>query len=240
MRSAGCIYNDIIDRDIDAKVARTQARPLASGQISLTSAIVLILALCLVGLAVLVQFNVFAICLGFASVGIVLIYPLDEARNILAASLSRPRLLLGRADGMGREFGALDLAPVLLYVSARLLDNRLRYDLCASGQRGRCAHRAEVHGAALWQGYALWLSLFYGVTLGGLAFSGWMVGRGWYSSPAWLWRALTSSGRSPRSIRKTLRTVSTAFAAIMALAQSSSLRCWRIQFGLRFPPDAYI
>src|SRR5271165_5837306 len=47
MRSAGCIYNDILDRDIDSKVARTQARPLASGQISLMPAIAVTCALCL-------------------------------------------------------------------------------------------------------------------------------------------------------------------------------------------------
>lgn len=66
MRSAGCIYNDIIDRDIDAKVARTKGRPLASGQISVTSALLCAFALCLTGLAVLDQFNSFAFVLGFA------------------------------------------------------------------------------------------------------------------------------------------------------------------------------
>src|SRR5208283_5588307 len=76
MRSAGCIYNDIIDRDIDAKVARTKGRPLASGQISLAAAIAVAIAPYLVGLAVLLQFNSFAVVLGFGSVGIVLIYPL--------------------------------------------------------------------------------------------------------------------------------------------------------------------
>ena len=60
MRSAGCIYNDILDRDIDAKVARTKNRPLASGQISLIRDSLRI-RLCLVGLAVLLQFNLFAV-----------------------------------------------------------------------------------------------------------------------------------------------------------------------------------
>src|SRR5260221_13585666 len=55
MRSAGCVYNDIVDRDLDKAVERTRLRPLASGRVSVRSAWLLILALCLIGLLVLVQ-----------------------------------------------------------------------------------------------------------------------------------------------------------------------------------------
>src|SRR3954453_5950783 len=60
MRSAGCVYNDVIDRDLDRKVERTRLRPLASGRVSLRSAWLLIAALSLVGLVVLLQLNVMA------------------------------------------------------------------------------------------------------------------------------------------------------------------------------------
>lgn len=75
MRSAGCIYNDIVDRDIDAKVERTANRPLAAGIVSLRSAWGLLIGLSLVGLAVLVQFNGVAILTGVASLILVAIYP---------------------------------------------------------------------------------------------------------------------------------------------------------------------
>ncbi len=61
MRGAGCVYNDIADRDYDAQVARTRTRPIPSGQVSVTAAAVFMVALSFIGLAVLLQFNRFAI-----------------------------------------------------------------------------------------------------------------------------------------------------------------------------------
>src|SRR5690606_30639924 len=67
MRGAGCTWNDIIDRDVDAQVARTRSRPIPSGQVTVTQAFVFAVALSLVGLIVLLQFNWFAIGTGVAS-----------------------------------------------------------------------------------------------------------------------------------------------------------------------------
>ncbi len=75
MRAAGCAFNDVVDRDIDAKVARTAARPVASGQISARAALVFVIVLCLAGLAILVTMNVAAGLLGVASLGLVAAYP---------------------------------------------------------------------------------------------------------------------------------------------------------------------
>src|SRR5690606_33233013 len=75
MRGAGCTWNDIVDRDFDGRVARTRGRPIPSGQVSVTQALLFGVALSLVGLAVLVQFNAFTIWLGIASLGLVAIYP---------------------------------------------------------------------------------------------------------------------------------------------------------------------
>ena len=75
MRSAGCVYNDIVDRDLDRRVERTRLRPLASGRASLRSAWVLIGILCLIGLIVLLQLNSMAALIALASVVPVAAYP---------------------------------------------------------------------------------------------------------------------------------------------------------------------
>ncbi|MGH6794498.1 MAG: UbiA family prenyltransferase, partial [Methylocella sp.] len=91
MRGAGSTYNDIIDRDIDAKVARTKWRPLASRRIGATAAAFFLAAQCLAGLAVLLSFNGFTILLGIASLGIVGLYPFMKRIS------SWPQAVLGAA-----------------------------------------------------------------------------------------------------------------------------------------------
>jgi 4-hydroxybenzoate polyprenyltransferase len=75
MRSAGCVYNDIVDRDLDAKVARTRLRPLASGRVGLKAAWALLVALSLVGLLVLLQLPRTAQVIALASLALVAAYP---------------------------------------------------------------------------------------------------------------------------------------------------------------------
>ena len=75
MRAAGCAFNDIVDRDVDAKVARTAARPVASGQISVRGAWAFLVALSLLAFCILLTMNLTAILLGVASLGLVAAYP---------------------------------------------------------------------------------------------------------------------------------------------------------------------
>jgi len=75
MRGAGCVYNDIVDRDLDARVARTRGRPLASGQVSLVAAWAFLVALCLIGLVVLLTLNGPARIVAVASLAPVACYP---------------------------------------------------------------------------------------------------------------------------------------------------------------------
>ena len=75
MRGAGCVYNDIVDRDIDRQVARTASRPLPSGQVTPKQAWQFLAGLCVIGLIVLVQFNRAAIFTGLAALGLVAAYP---------------------------------------------------------------------------------------------------------------------------------------------------------------------
>lgn len=116
MRGAGSTYNDIVDRDLDARVARTRDRPIASGRVSAKAAAVFVALQCLVGLAVLLQFNAFAIATGFASVAIVLAYP------FMKRVIWLPQVVLGLCFSWGAlmgwavAFGSLSLAPVLLYL----------------------------------------------------------------------------------------------------------------------------
>jgi 4-hydroxybenzoate polyprenyltransferase len=75
MRAAGCTYNDIVDQDIDAKVERTALRPIPAGAVTVKQAWALLIGLCLIGLAVLLQFNRFAIFTGLAALMLVAAYP---------------------------------------------------------------------------------------------------------------------------------------------------------------------
>ena len=76
MRGAGCVWNDILDRDYDAKVARTALRPIASGEVSVFSAALFMAALAGTGLLILLQFNNFTILIAIASLGLVALYPM--------------------------------------------------------------------------------------------------------------------------------------------------------------------
>jgi 4-hydroxybenzoate polyprenyltransferase len=75
MRGAGCVYNDIVDRDLDRKVARTRSRPLASGRISLKAAWAFLVGLCLIGLVILLQLDPLAQIMALASLAPVAAYP---------------------------------------------------------------------------------------------------------------------------------------------------------------------
>ena len=75
MRGAGCTYNDIVDRKIDAMVERTRLRPIPSGAVSVTQAVVFLAAQCVIGLLVLLQLNGFSVVLGASSLILIAIYP---------------------------------------------------------------------------------------------------------------------------------------------------------------------
>jgi 4-hydroxybenzoate polyprenyltransferase len=118
MRSAGCVYNDIIDRNIDAKVLRTKSRPIAIGSISTTSGWVIILLLICASLIILFQFNLNSIIFGLSSGLLVIAYPFMKRITYW------PQLFLGFAFNWGVILGWLvlentfSLIPILLYASA--------------------------------------------------------------------------------------------------------------------------
>jgi 4-hydroxybenzoate polyprenyltransferase len=118
MRGAGCTWNDLVDRDIDAMVERTRSRPIPSGQVTVKQATVFMLAQALVGLAVLLQFNRFTVITGFASLLVVAIYPFMKRITYW------PQIVLGLAFSWGAlmgwpaAFGRLDWPALVLYAGS--------------------------------------------------------------------------------------------------------------------------
>jgi 4-hydroxybenzoate polyprenyltransferase len=118
MRGAGCAWNDITDRNLDAQVERTRSRPLPAGQISVRQALAFLVAQALVGLIVLLQFNRFAIATGIASLLIVAIYPFMKRITWW------PQIVLGLAFswgalmGFAATFGRIDLTALALYAGS--------------------------------------------------------------------------------------------------------------------------
>ncbi len=118
MRGAGSTYNDIVDRTIDAKVERTRARPLPSGRASVRAAVLFLAAQCLVGLAVLLSFNGFAVGLGFSSLGFVALYPFMKRVTSWPQAVLGAAFAWGALMGWAAAFGSLGLAPALLYAGS--------------------------------------------------------------------------------------------------------------------------
>jgi 4-hydroxybenzoate polyprenyltransferase len=120
MRGAGCTYNDLVDEDIDNQVERTRSRPLPSGQTTRRRAWLFLVLQALVGLAVLLQFNSFAVLLGICSLAIVAVYP------FMKRITNWPQLFLGLAFSWGAlmgwavEFGDLDGPAIMLYIGSIL------------------------------------------------------------------------------------------------------------------------
>ena len=118
MRGAGCTWNDIVDRDLDAKVERTRSRPIPSGQVSVAAAAVFLGLQALVGLVVLLQFNRFAIAVGLSSLVIVAVYPFMKRFTYW------PQIALGFAFSWGAlmgwaaAFGRLDWPALVLYAGS--------------------------------------------------------------------------------------------------------------------------
>ena len=118
MRSAGCIFNDIVDRDFDKKVNRTKTRPIASGKISIQQSIVYVIALCVLALIILIQFNNLTIILGFGSMFLAFSYPFMKRITYW------PQLFLGLTFNWGIIMAwcamgfQLSYDIILLYISA--------------------------------------------------------------------------------------------------------------------------
>ena len=118
MRSAGCIVNDILDKEFDKKVFRTKERPIASGKISIKIALLYAVILCLFALLVLLNFNQFTIILALCSMPLAFTYPLMKRFTYW------PQLFLGITFNYGLILGwtaiksEIDIIPIIFYFGA--------------------------------------------------------------------------------------------------------------------------
>ena len=118
MRSAGCVYNDIVDRELDRRVERTRLRPLASGRVSLRSAWILIALLCLVGLVVLLQLNWVSAAVALASLAPVSLYPFMKRVTWWPQAWLGLVFSWGALVGWPAVTGSLAWSPLLLWLGS--------------------------------------------------------------------------------------------------------------------------
>ncbi len=178
MRAAGCAYNDIVDRDFDARVERTKSRPIPAGQISVRQAQIFMVSMSLIGFLVLIKFNWFTIFLGIASLLPIAIYPFMKRLT------NWPQMVLGFVFGWGAlmgwaaVFGRLDPAAWFLYGATMAWI--VGYDTIYAHQDKEDDALLGLGSTALRFGETTrrWLLLFYGTTLAGLFAAGWLAGSG--------------------------------------------------------------
>ncbi len=179
MRGAGCTYNDIIDRDIDAQVARTKGRPIPSGQVTVCNAAAFLVAQLIVGLLILLQLNWHAVIVGAASLLLIFSYPFMKRFTFW------PQAWLGLAFNWGALFGwtavtgSLAWPPVILYLAGIVWT--LGYDTIYALQDKTDDAIIGVRSTARLFGAATprWLIGFYAVTLILIGVAGYAKGLDW-------------------------------------------------------------
>jgi 4-hydroxybenzoate polyprenyltransferase len=183
MRGAGCTWNDLLDRKIDAQVERTRDRPLPAGEVTPAQALAWLVVQAVIGAAVLASFNLIAIVVGLASLLVIAIYPLMKRVT------SWPQVVLGLAFNWGALMGdvvangRVSWAAFALYVGG--IAWTLVYDTIYAMQDQRDDAIVGVRSTARrFQGAPqAWLTLFATITVVCFAMSGWLTGLG---LPYWL------------------------------------------------------
>jgi 4-hydroxybenzoate polyprenyltransferase len=178
MRGAGCTWNDIVDRDLDKSVERTRSRPIPSGQVSTAQAALFLVLQALVGLAVLISFNVFTIWLGIASLAIVAVYPFMKRITYW------PQIVLGLAFSWGAlmgwaaAFGKLGWPALLLYAGS--ISWVIGYDTIYAHQDREDDALIGIKSTALLFGPRTkpMLVLFYGLAVALIGAAGYAAGGG--------------------------------------------------------------
>lgn len=165
MRGAGCTLNDIIDRDIDAKVARTAVRPLPSGALTVGQAAAFFILQCFIGLAILAQLNAFSIGLGIASLALVAVYPFMKRITYWPQAVLGLAFNWGALMGWSAVTGGLGVAPLLLYAGG--ISWTLAYDTIYAHQDKGDDVSVGVKSTALLLGADTkrWLTLFFALAL---------------------------------------------------------------------------
>ncbi|MCF8495089.1 MAG: 4-hydroxybenzoate octaprenyltransferase [Alphaproteobacteria bacterium] len=172
MRAAGCVINDLWDRDVDRRIERTRLRPLAAGDISVRAALCFLAALLLVGFLILLQMNGTTIFLGFLSLPLIVIYPLMKRWTWWPQAFLGLTFNFGALMGWSAATGTLALPAFLLYVSGIFWT--LGYDTVYAHQDRADDLIAGIKSTALKLGaYSkVWVMIFYALAWCFLAAAG--------------------------------------------------------------------
>ena len=178
MRGAGCTWNDITDRDLDAKVERTRSRPIPSGQVTVKQALAFLILQALIGLVVLLQFNAFTILCGVLSLTTVAVYP------FLKRVTHWPQIGLGLAFSWGAlmgwpaVFGRLDPATFILYAGS--IAWVIAYDTIYAHQDREDDALIGIKSTAILfsQNTKPMLAAFFSLAVGLIGIAGWLAGAG--------------------------------------------------------------
>jgi 4-hydroxybenzoate polyprenyltransferase len=179
MRAAGCAYNDIVDRDFDAQVARTAGRPIPSGQISVRQAWAFVAACCLVSFAILLSFPPLAIALGAGSLALVAAYPFMKRITWWPQAWLGLTFNWGALLGYAAATGHLGWPALLLYAGG--LFWTLGYDTIYAVQDLEDDALAGVKSSARRLGGSVPRAVagFYVLAVGFALAAGWQAHLGW-------------------------------------------------------------
>ncbi len=183
MRGAGCTWNDITDRDLDARVERTRSRPIPAGQVSVAQAFAFLVAQALVGLAVLLQFNPFAIFTGIASLLIVAIYPFMKRITWWPQVVLGLAFSWGALMGFAAEFAHIGAVALILYAGS--IAWVIGYDTIYAHQDAEDDALIGIKSTALLFGERTKpaLAVFYGLAVVLIGLALWLAAAHW---PAWI------------------------------------------------------
>jgi 4-hydroxybenzoate polyprenyltransferase len=190
MRGAGCVYNDIVDRDLDAQVARTASRPLPSGQVSVKAAWIWLIALCLIGLMVLLQLRWEAQALALGSLALVAAYPFMKRITWWPQAWLGMVFSWGAPVGWVAVTGGFDAALLWLYAGSIFWV--IGYDTVYAVQDKEDDALVGIRSSALRLGDNLrgGVLLFYALAIAGWAMAIWTVRPQWMALAALLPAAL--------------------------------------------------
>jgi len=179
MRAAGCVVNDLADRKFDAAVARTAARPIASGAISIPAALFFLAGLLAAGLAILLQFNLFAVIVGALSLALIFPYPLMKRITYWPQAFLGLTFNWGALLGWAAVTGRLDPPALTLYAAGFFWT--LGYDTIYAHQDKEDDTLIGVKSTALLLGGKTrpWIAFFLTVTILLLALTGWLAQLAW-------------------------------------------------------------
>ncbi|MBN8969197.1 MAG: 4-hydroxybenzoate octaprenyltransferase [Rhizobiales bacterium] len=180
MRGAGCTWNDITDRDLDAKVERTRSRPIPAGQVSVRQAFAFLVVQALIGLAVLLQFDRFAVIAGITSLLVVAIYPFMKRITYWPQFVLGLAFSWGALMGFAVLLGRIDATALALYAGS--IAWVIGYDTLYAHQDAEDDALIGVKSTALLFGARTqpMLALLYALAVALIGLSLWLAGAGWF------------------------------------------------------------